>query len=92
MSGAAITPGWRNIVVGGREVWAYVGAGMVTAYSAPDGVPLRATIDGSDYAIKVTRMGVESFQADIVGVIRPDIALVQPAATKPKPKEDTDGQ
>lgn len=92
MSGVAITPGWRNIVVGGREVWAYVGSEKIEAHTALEGSPTKATIDGVEYAIRVTRVGAASFEADIVGVIRPDIALVKPAVPKPHPKEDADGQ
>jgi hypothetical protein len=73
-----VTPGWRWIVVEGRKIWAYVGAGKIEAHAAPPGVPMRATIDGDDYVIQVTRIGAASFEADIIGRIA-DALSVAPA-------------
>lgn len=99
MSETSITPCWRNIVVGGREIWAYVGAGRIEAHAAPDGIPLRATIDGADYEIQVTRMGAATFEADILGPVAPpaEKALTFTAANSkqplaPKPEEDSHDQ
>jgi hypothetical protein len=73
------------IVVEGSEIWAYVGAGKIEAYSAPPGVPIRATIDGAEHVIRATRIGAASFEADIIGVIQSSTAAADlPAKMLPK--------
>jgi hypothetical protein len=89
-----VTPGWRWIVVEDRTIWAYVGGEKIEAHSAPPGVPMRATIDGDDYVIQVTRIGAASFEADIIGRIAdtPSAAPARSDGLPPAPyiKEDED--
>lgn len=81
-----MTPGFRNIVIDGAELWAYVGADRIEGLEALAGIPTKATIDGSEYLVQVTRVSGASFIADILGPA-PVQGPVESASVEPVSEE-----